>query len=382
MDENYAKELLERYNSGQCTDGEKAIVESWFLTLKDEGSIPDEQKIEQIREEVWASLPLTHPPVKQFKWARYAVAASVLLLLSIGGYFIFHTPIKNEVATVKPGTFKNDALPGNKAILTLSNGQHIAVNEAGTGTITNQGATKIQKNADGKLTYQTSESTNPDASPIYNTLTTLRGGGKHTLQMADGTLAVLDAGSSIKYPVAFSGKERQVEITGQVYFEVVHKSAMPFSVKVKNQVIRDLGTRFNINAYDDEPEIRTTLIEGGISVQIVNSSATKGGTTLKPGQQAIVTPDGTLVTKSDVDLETTIAWKNDLFKFTSNTSLPAIMRQLSRWYDLGVVYEGTGKHYNFGGDIPRNSKLSEVLKILQYSGVRFSVDGKKIIVYQ
>jgi len=298
-------------------------------------------------------------------WPHIAAAASILIALSAGGYFFLHkTQNPVEIAAIKPGTFKNDAQPGNKAILTLANGQQLTLTSVPVGHIKN---TSAQKSANGSLVYDPSM-----ASPyVYNTLTVPRGGGKHELQLADGTLAVLDAGSSIRFPVAFNGKTRKVSITGQVYFEVVHNAKQPFYVSVGNQSIEDIGTHFNINAFDNE--IRITLLEGSVKVNNIF---------LKPGQQAVQSANNKIAVLGKVDENEVMAWKNDMFMFSKNTSLKAIMSQLSRWYDMDVVYQGVSKTYYFGGDMPRYSKLSDVLKILSYSRVQFAVDGKKIIVYQ
>jgi len=302
-------------------------------------------------------------------WPRIAAAASILLIISAGGYFITHKkqPIQ-QITLLKPGTYKNDVLPGNKAFITLANGKQVAVTTSPQGQLAVQGSTSIQKSANGDVVYHAS-GTNTEVA--YNTFTVPRGGGKHEIQLADGSLAVLDASSSIRFPVAFNGKDRRVSITGQVYFEVIHNEKQPFYVTANNQMIEDIGTHFNINAFDGDT--KTTLIEGSVKVNNV---------LLKPGQQAISKPDGSVNVLNEVDEEVVMAWKNDLFKFSKNTSLQTVMNQLGRWYDMDVVYEGSNKIYHFGGDMPRYSKLSDVLKILAYNGVQFSVDGKKIIVYQ
>jgi len=366
QEEVYKKQLIDRYLSGKAS--EKELMAFFGLLNRNELDQLIEahmdQEIEAIQRE--QMLPLR----KSIKWPRIAIAASIVMALSIGGYFALHQPKIEQVTLLKPGTFKNDALPGNKAILTLANGQKIVVNEAKNGTIAQQGSTSISKTANGNIIYAPGST---DEALSYNTYTIPRGGGKHSLVLADGTLAVLDAGSSIRYPTAFSGKDRKVVVTGQVYFEVVHDATKPFYVTAKGQTIEDIGTHFNVNAFDDEPGVKTTLLEGSIKV---------AGTLLKPGQQAVQSENGKLSVLNNINTNEVIAWKNDLFMFTGNTTLPTVMKQLSRWYDLDVVYEGTGKAYRFGGDMPRTSKLSEVLKILAYSGVQFSVDGKKIIVYQ
>ncbi|MDB5281069.1 MAG: fec operon regulator FecR [Bacteroidota bacterium] len=361
MQEEDIKVLLEKYQAGTITDAEKAVLDEWYLHVAADRSetLSDEERLETF-DTVLAHLnEVIYERKTRTLWPRIAAAASIIIACSVGGYFVLHQQQKQQVAVLKPGTFKNEVLPGNKAILTLGNGQQLAVTNIPTGKITN---TNVQKTTTGALVYSPAE----EAPDVYNTLTVPRGGGKHELKLADGTLAVLDAGSSIRFPVAFNGKDRRVTITGQVYFEVVHKASQPFFVVAGKETIEDIGTHFNVNMFDGET--KTTLIEGSVKVNSL---------LLKPGQQAI---GETLNTK--VDEEEVLAWKNDLFKFGKNTSLQMVMNQLSRWYDMDVVYEGQSKTYHFGGDMPRYSKLSDVLKILAYNGVQFSVDGKKLIVYQ
>lgn len=364
MHEEHKRLLIERYLAGKATDDELMA----FFGLVDKGEL--DGLIESYMDAVIAKAMANEKIRKRSVWPRIAAAASIIIACSVGGHFILHRPEPQQQAVqLKPGTFKNDALPGNKAILTLGNGQQIVVSDAKNGTIAQQGSTSISKTTNGGIVYASNAN---DQTITYNTYTVPRGGGKHAITLVDGTLAVLDAASSIRYPTAFSGKDRRVEVTGQVYFEVVHDATKPFFVKAKGQTIEDIGTHFNVNAFDDEPGLKTTLLEGSIKV---------AGKLLKPGQQAIQN-GGELNILSNVNTQEVVAWKNDLFLFTNNTTLPIVMKQISRWYDLDVVYQGSGKPYHFGGDIPRSSKLSDVLKILTYSGVQFSVEGKKIIVYQ
>jgi len=364
MDENkLTEELIQRYLDGKATPEEQAIVESWYLQqARDDQQRPSMAEIDTTHRNM-RDVIIAHAGTAAAKrrplWPRIAAAASILVALGIGGYFVTRPKPMEQVAVLKPGTFKNDAMPGNKAILTLANGQQLAITSLPTGHIQN---TSVQKTSNGALVYSQSDAT-PD---VYNTLTVPRGGGKHQLKLADGTLVVLDAGSSIRFPVAFNGRERKVSITGQAYFEVVHKADQPFSVTVGNQIIRDIGTHFNVNGFDHQ----ITLIEGSISVN---------DQLLKPGQQM----DGQTI-KDHINESVVLAWKNDLFSFEKNTSIEAVMSQLSRWYDMDVVYQGKAgtKTYHFGGDMPRYEKLSDVLTILSSNGAQFSVDGKKIIVYQ
>jgi len=194
--------------------------------------------------------------------------------------------------------------------------------------------------------------------------------------LPDGTTAYLDAASSVHFPTAFTGNSREVSATGQVYFEVAHDKTKPFRVTIKGQTVEVLGTHFNIKAYDDETVIRTTLLEGSVKISVNGQS-----TLLHPGEQSQISATTNKITVIHPDLDEVMAWKNGLFKF-NNTDLQTVMRQLIRWYDVEVTYEGSNKNYRFGGYIPRDSKLSDVLRILQLSGVKFSIDGKKIIVYQ
>jgi len=301
-------------------------------------------------------------------WPRIATAASILLFLSAGSYFLLHKakPQQQIVQTQKP-----DLQPGSKkAILLLSGGKVISLGDAKAGTIATQGNTNITKTADNKIVY--SNSATPATEVVYNTIITKRG-NYYPLTMSDGTVAILDAASSIKYPVNFTGHERRVEITGQVYFEVVHNANMPFRVTVKGQTIEDMGTHFNINAYDDEPAIKTTLIEGHIRInhQVI----------LAPGEQAVI--KNGIIKVAIVNTEQAIAWKNGLFSF-KGTPMAEAMRQLSRWYNVDVEYPNGLPKTNFTGEMHRNINASQVLDMLSYFNVHFQIvadsDGKKIIV--
>jgi len=363
------KALLEKLHSGELTAEEEKIARYWLFKLnQEEPTNISADKLETISDEMWASIEgLTHERDKPVRlWPRIAAAASILFVLGIGGYLALrHTEQpKPAVALLKPGTFKNDAVPGNKAYLTLSSGKQITVSNLPAGQIQMTNAANVQKTVAGTIIY--AAGANANAPLEYNTFTVPRGGGKHEIKLADGTLAILDAESSIRFPVAFNGKERRVTVTGQVYFEVVHKSDQKFYVTVGNETIEDIGTHFNVNAFDGE--IKTTLIEGSIKVNNI---------LLQPGQQLA----GTKVI-DQVDEEEVLAWKNGLFKFGNDASLQTVMNQLSRWYDLDVVYQGPQRQHQFGGIISRDLKLSSVCKILSISGVQFSLDGKKITVYQ
>jgi len=307
---------------------------------------------------------------KKRLWPRIAAAASILVAMSAGSYFVFHKKqLGQQIAQTKPIYIK----PGSKkAILQLANGQRIALNEAPAGTLAKQGNATITKTADGQVTYNAQNSSGK-TEDIYNTITTERG-GYYPLKMADGTVAILDAASSIKYPVTFNGKERNVEITGQVYFQVAHNASKPFKVTVKGQTIEDIGTEFNINAYDDEPYIRTTLVDGSVRVTKLQKSFV-----LVPGQQALTDLDKNTLMVKTVEVGDVIAWKNGQTSF-KNEDIQEIMRQVSRWYDVDVEYQGNLPDRKFIGGISRNASLADLLKILEFDNIHFTVQDKKITV--
>ena len=367
-DEQYKKKLIERYVAGEASEKE---LQAFFglLTEAEIDSLIEEHmdhEILRIREEQHL---LT--PVKRIRPWKYAAVVSGFLLISIGGYYILNNSKQSQqIAQNKPVDIK----PGSKkAILTLSTGNQISLTDALAGTLAKQGNTTVAKTANGEVVYSEEKSTKTEPALVYNTITTPRA-GYYPLKMSDGTIAILDAESSIKYPVAFTGNERLVEITGQVYFEVAHNSSKPFRVKVKGQVIEDLGTHFNINAYDDETVIRTTLVEGSIRVSKNGSSVV-----IKPGQQAVTKPINDEIAVRDVNPDDVIAWKNGQTSF-KNEDIHEIMRKVSRWYDVDIQYDGPIPTRHFDGSISRNANLSDLLKILEFNNIHFTVSGKTITV--
>lgn len=372
MSKQTAKELLDKYNSGSCTEEEKSIVESWFLTLKDEGTIPGQQKIEKVSDEVWASIPIHQTKVRRL-WPHIAAAASVLLALSAGSYFLMHKKSNEQIAQNQ----QHDVAPGsNKAIL-YSHGKKIILQDQRNGLLTNQGNVSITKTGDGKIAYQASVSgQKATTEDVYDTLYAPRG-GQQSITFADGTAAALNADTRIRFPERFKAGQRQVEIlSGEANFEVNHDPVNPFRVSAKGQTIEDIGTNFNVNAYNDEPTVKTTLIRG-----IINVSRGKKNITLKPGQQAITSQINNSIIVKEVDVEAVTDWKNNAFYF-KRESLASIMRRISRWYDVQVVYQDPQmKPVTYSGSVARFSTLSKVLAKLEQSGdTRFKIENKKIIV--
>jgi transmembrane sensor len=312
-------------------------------------------------------------------WYKVAVAASVILLASLAFYFLKPTSSKQiaqKTSTEYP--LKNDIAPGgNKAILTLADGSHIILDSANNGTLSQQGTIKIIKLNDGELAYATSAGENK-GEILYNTISTPKG-GQYQLILSDGSRVWLNAASSLRFPTTFSGNERKVDLIGEGYFEVTKNKDKPFKVSANNTIVEVLGTHFNINAYNDEPFVKTTLLEGMVKVSTPLLPGNSSPKFLLPGQQAGVSKNGEITLTENADMEEAVAWKNGLFQFKSS-DIKTVLRQIARWYDVDVEYVGD-VNLHFTGQLTRNENVSKVFKELALTGeVHFKIDGKKIIV--
>lgn len=368
------EDLLDRYNIGKVTEDEKALVESWYNSFIPSVSSPDPEHLKQDQKESLKQLlsSLNHNRYKVIgPW--YTAAAAVLVLFTAYGIYHFTRDRKNQQSAyaVKPAA--KDIAPGrNKAILTLADGRTINISDTKKGRIANQAGVEIDKTRDGQVKYENNQAT-ASLSATMNTISVPRG-GKYQVVLADGTKVWLNAASSLKFPIAFSGRERVVELTGEAYFEVVRNAKQPFKVKTAGQIIQDIGTQFNVNSYADEDAETTTLVEG--SVKIYDP---KGETLIRPGQQYLLNTSGLSEVKKDVDLDEITAWKSGMFQF-NNADIKTIMRQIGRWYNVDVEYQGQVTASTYHGRISRNSNASTVLKILELSGINFTIEGRKIIV--
>ncbi len=262
-----------------------------------------------------------------------------------------------------------DIAPGvEMATLTLDDGENIVLNQVSNGKIAEQGNAIIVKE-NGRLAYNSSGNSAPK-EVLFNTLTIPKAGYYSSLVLADGSRVWLNSESSIRFPIAFPGKERVVDVTGEVYFEVAKNATKPFKVNVKDKgmMIEVLGTHFNINAYNDEAAIQTTLLEGAVKIVAEGKIGF-----LKPGQQAIWNANKELNIVSDADVADVIAWKNGLFSF-KKAELETIMRQVARWYGVDVVFEDKIAGH-FVATVPRDVPVSKLLKIFEATGgVRFEID--------
>lgn len=300
-------------------------------------------------------------------WPRLIAAASIVLVASIGFYF-YNTSRETE----QQSFYANDIDPGKDgATLTLADGKKILINDVSAGNIALQSGVRISKTVDGQIIYEITGSNSDKIE--YNTLTTIRGEQTQVL-LPDGSLVFLNAASSLKFPTSFAKlKERSVEISGEAYFEIAKDKAHPFIVKNEKQEVEVLGTHFNINAYDDEPSVKTTLLEG--SVKISTDQNTK---VLKPGEQAVNNNEKLSI--GEVDVDKAVAWKSSKFVF-DDENIESVMRKLSRWYNVEVIYQDNVADRTFTGSISRYDKISKILdKITYIEAVHFKVEGRRITV--
>lgn len=375
MEEQDIKILLNKYKAGTATDFEKAQLDKWYLDVAVDNveELTEEERVKTLNNVLSNLEHLVYKRKKRVLWPR--VAAAVFIILSSGGYFLLYKHSRNQRIT----QVVQDVNPANnQATLTLSSGKKVILSSTLNGRLGQEGNALVRVKEGHELTYTQTQSGSTRIE--YNTLTTKRGEqSPFPLTLADGSKVWLNAASSITFPTSFSGKDRVVKITGEAYFEVVHNSAHPFKVLANGQTVEDIGTHFNINAYTEEPSVKTTLLEGGIKL-----SYGKNNVVLKPGQQAVL-PDNNrdgAINIITANTKTTMAWKNGLFLF-DRTDLKSVMRQISRWYDIDIIYKGNVSNDEFGGQISRNIKLSQMLKILESNDVHFKIeieDNKKTLI--
>jgi hypothetical protein len=296
-----------------------------------------------------------------------AAAAIILFALAGAAYFLRHPGKEVAAPPVAEVKYKGDVAPGhNGAILTLSNGQQILLDSTGNGAVAKEGKIQLIRK-DGQLIYKGTQD-----ELVYNSITTAKG-RIWSIVLPDGTRVWLNSASSIRYPLAFTGKNRTVEMTGEAYFEVVRNASQPFKVKVGDQYIEDMGTAFNVNAYTDENAVRTTLLEGAVRIRTKTAN-----NTLRPGEQAIIKTGSQVIRVQPGNTEEAIAWKQGFFNF-QHADITSVMRQLSRWYDVNVEYKVTPDD-TFSGEIGRNLSLVQVLDILQTTHVHFTIKEDKTII--
>jgi ferric-dicitrate binding protein FerR (iron transport regulator) len=312
-------------------------------------------------------------PVSKYRKWRLAVAAAILFVLLGSTAWLLSNHTAQRKASLQANLQEAHdvkAPASNNAVITLSNGKKIILDSAGKGSLALQGNVNLVKLSDGRLAYTGSTSNKNEV--VYNTLTNPRGSKVISLTLSDGSKLWLNAASSIKYPIAFVGKARTVEMTGEAYFEISKDPSKPFTVSANCLTVEVLGTHFNINAYEDEGSLKTTLVEGSVRLKMNGKAAM-----LLPGQQAWTDPVHGIKINEKADVEAALAWKNGYFQF-DNADIQMMMRQVARWYDIEVKYSGSIAPDKFSGKISRNVNLSQLLKILEYSDVHFAIYGKTV----
>ncbi len=378
--------LLGAYTSGQANADERSELLDW---IREAG---EDSELKNYTREVWeqykpgedlsyvdwkgmyASIVQRNVVLNKTKisWRTWTkVAAVFLTAIAAGTYFYTHSTIKRPFVAVQSKPIDVAPPASSAAVLTLADGTKIKMDKSKNGTLAVQGNVQIIKHADGTISYM-GKATHQIS---YNTLSVPKGSKPLTIVLSDGSNVWINVGSSLKYPTAFMGSERKVEITGEAYFEVKHDAKMPFIVQHGNVAVKVLGTHFNVNTYNDQPDMKITLLEGSIRVTKEDKKETR---VITPGQQAQVSEN--IKVADNVNLDEVMAWKNGKFWFGEKMDLSSVMSQVSRWYNVDVEYKGTISRH-FWGSISRDVNLSQVLKILEATGgVKFKLEENRIIV--
>jgi transmembrane sensor len=408
MNKTQAFDFLQKFAANKHSVQEQQDFRQWLMTADEESirevtlqyeavinnlvvdDVPDQQLMARIEAGIDKVDNRKPAPVRRILvWVRY-VAAAALLFVVCGLWFVVDRPKKKPAVQVAQ-TASKEILPGNNhALLTLSDGSQVVLDSTGNKNIVKDGNTVITKQQ-GQISYA-ANTAQPAATITYNTLATPRG-GQYQLVLPDGSKVWLNAAASVRYPTLFAEKERRVEVTGEVYFEVRPSTSprtgarIPFIVSVNDKVeVEVLGTHFNINAYEDEENIKTTLLEGKVKVSAIDPRlSTIDSRLLSPGEQAILSGvEGTtnykLQTTNNIDLEEVMAWKNGFIQFKS-APLTSILRQVARWYNIDIMYEGAIPEEYLTGIVPRTAHISKVLEVLETAGtIHVEVKDKTIIV--
>lgn len=405
------EELVLKWKFGHLSATEKAELDLWYASFDDALLIEDSTgSADELMQRLYLSIlekaaietpvPSLYPdttPAKMIEdsgirvWPRVAAAAAIILVLSGAIYLITR---KSQTPAVAKTQVHDFAPGGNKAILTLANGNQIILDSARTGQLAQEQNSAVEKIDGGTIRYTATNSTgansgkaaggaNPAtangtspaaAASLYNSISTPRG-GQYAVTLSDGTKVVLNAASSMRYPTVFTGNDRSVRLSGEAWFEIAPDKLHPFIIVSGDQEVKVLGTQFNLNAYEDEPSVKTTLLTGSVRVY---SRSTRQSYSLSPGQQSILT--GTNLSISEADIEEATAWKNGYFMFESE-AIGSIMRKIARWYDVDIKFDGPLPTDKFNGTVQRFVNVSQVLKKLELTNkVHFNIEGRTIMV--
>lgn len=410
MNKERLQELAKKYLDGTATEAEKQALHNWYNTADDEELemvfINRNESAGDIQDRIFSGIrqkmvkepgeyePVEIAPLHRINRKRpvtWLAAAAIVGILVLGAWF-FISRYNNTLSVAAkekntPAYQKYEVQAGSdKARLQLADGTVMVLEDVKDGAIKTDNGITIKKQ-NGQLFYDASIA-KKNGQVSYNTISTPRG-GQYQVVLPDGSKVWLNASSSLRFPTAFTGKERRVQLNGEAYFEVAKNRNMPFIATVNNTEVEVLGTHFNIMGYDDEQAVKTTLLEGSVKVQSAIGTGSTGNkkqsVVLKPGEQAIAlaspltTHRSPLIIDRSPDIEQEMAWKNGMFQF-NETDIPAIMRQISRWYNVEVVYEKDVPLRYFSGEIPRDVPLSKMLQLLELGGLHFKMEDNKIIV--
>ncbi|MDP3469021.1 MAG: FecR domain-containing protein [Daejeonella sp.] len=388
MNKKDFQKLLDKYIAGEASLEEEQRLLNFYGSFQNQSEI--DQEIDHVGDNIFEKIQESIHPVEedQYSYRFYylksiSIAAMILLAITTGLYFYSNREIA-EPESFAEIDVRNDIAPGyNKAILTLADGSKISLDDAANGLLASQGNIAITKTENGQIVYENNTIDRTkfmSTRSVINTIQTPKG-GKFQVRLPDGSRVWLNSASTLSYPTTFAGNERKVQLKGEAYFEISPNKNIPFRVQSGNQMVEVLGTHFNINSYDDEDYVKTTLLEGSVKV-ILNSNPNVVANTrlLKPGEQSLTKSTQSAIRIKSADTEKAVAWKNGYFKF-KNTPIMEIMREIERWYDVELVYEGKMPNDEFTGFISNDVKISAVLKIMEESGgVKFTVKGKKLKV--
>ncbi|GGH66685.1 ferric-dicitrate binding protein FerR (iron transport regulator) [Filimonas zeae] len=314
-------------------------------------------------------------------WRQHWKAIAAFLVLAAGALWIWHANSLQQQRAHTNRTTSQHISPGtNGALLKLANGTLLVLDTMKNGIVAEQKDVQVMLR-NGRLAYA---ATGPSSGvPAYNSVITPKG-RQFSLVLPDGTLVWLNAASSIRYPTVFTGKERKVEVTGQVYFEVAPRAGIPFLVNANNRaMIEVLGTHFDVNAYENENNIAATLLQGKVRIRYL-ATGNHASVVLTPGQQALLqqalnSMHLPITVINHADTAKVIAWKRGIFNF-EGAGLYDMMHELERWYDIEVIYEGAIPDIQFFGKMSKSVQLTDLLEGLKVSDIHFRIEGRKLIV--
>lgn len=372
------QKLAYKWKNNTITPEEKEKLDNWYQEHSEEQlTWAKDNNEEALRERLLRNILIKNGNHKlrkmQLSRTVYKYAATVLVVVAFGiWFFLNNKDVDIKTETVVQSTINID--PGKEtATLVLGDGTELQLDTVSNGLISTNDAVEINKTG-AAVNYQNEQSLKDEKQPVkYNTIYTNRG-NQFQIILADGTKVWLNSESSIRYPTQFNGNTREVELTGEAYFEVVKNKQQPFYVNAKGIEVEVLGTHFNVNAYADEPFIKTTLVEGSVKVSREDNSVL-----ISPGEQAMAANSETGIKVLKVDVQQVLAWQQGFFEFT-NISLPEIMRQISRWYNIDIKLEDGKYNERFGGRISKNLNLEKVLELLRTSGIEFEMKEDRVLV--